>query len=141
MSTTLLAIVMDCENYLGLSPAHPAIPRKTFRRAEVDRLKAAMAEKPSLHTIDNLRLALAYSRRKRLSLKSAVGLIYRIPAALELANVDKPVSDLAAQVAAAIRWEKDRNDDVSLRWIHQLARASGPGLADVLEDWKAASRG
>lgn len=140
---TLLDIIIGCENFLGWTPpARPGVPAWKARTTEVYKLKNAMATKPaSIATIENLALALEYSRRKRLPIKSPITLLYRIPDALELANIDKPVSDLQAEIAAAIGWEKGCDDEGSLRWIHRLVRASGPGRGEVLQEWKAAGRG
>lgn len=139
--TTLLDIVVACENYLGyLPPTKPGTPLWKARAVEVRKLKNAMAGKP-LATIENLALALEYSRRKRMAIQSPITLVHRIPDALKLANVDKPMSEVAAEIERAIRWEQDQDDDASLRWIHRLVRAAGPGRAEVLDEWKAASRG
>lgn len=139
---TLTDLVIACENYLGFQPKYPpSVPRWRVLSLEVAKLKKAMAENPRLYTFQNLQLALEYSRRKRLPIHSPKGLLYRIEDALELANVDKPISDLQAEITAAIGWEKDRDDDGSMRWIHRLVRAAGPGRIEVLDEWKAAGRG
>lgn len=138
---TLTDIVIGCENFLGyIPPRKPGSPVWKARATEVVKLKKAMEGVPNA-TIENLALALEYSRRKRMGIKSPITLIFRIPDALELVYREKPMTDIATEIAAAIGWEKERNDELSLRWIHQLTRAAGPGRTEALSEWREASRG
>lgn len=142
--TTLLAIVEACENQLGWAPPYrDGVPHFQTRALEVHKLKKAMAkpEFSELATARNLALALEFSRRRQLPITSPVGLLYRIADALAYADDTPQASPIAVQIAAAVLWEQERDDDDSLRWIHKLVRAVGPGQFDVLTDWKDAGRG
>lgn len=139
--TTLMDIVVGCENYLGFMPkgrADDSLNR--LRCLEVYKLKRAMAAHARA-SVETLALALEYSRRRRLSLTSPIALLYRIDDALKLANSPSGVTELEAAITAAIGWERDRDDENSLNWIYRLKRAAGPGRDEVLTEWKAAQRG
>lgn len=142
--TTLLAIVQACENQLGWAPPYrEGIPHFQTRAIEVHKLKKAM-QKPEFAQVANARnlaLALEFSRRRQLPITSPVGLLYRIADALAYADTTPEVAPIAARIAAAITWEKGRDDEDSLRWIHRLVRAAGPGQVDILTEWTEAGRG
>lgn len=142
--TTLIAIVEACENQLGWQPPYqPDVPPYRTRALEVHKLKKAM-DTPrfrQIATTRNLALALEFSRRRRLPVQSPVTLLYRIPDALAYADTTPAVSPVAMQITTAIRWEQAADDNDSLRWIHRLTRAAGPGQLDVLAEWEATGRG
>lgn len=142
--TTLMDIISACENLLGWHPPYRTgtHPRRTLT-LEAHKLQKAIdsSENPRTATLDNLALALEYSRQKRLPIKSPAGLLRRIPDALELAYTPPTTSTLGGRVAAAIQWEQDHDDEQSPYWVRRLGRASGPGQTDVLADWKAGRRG
>lgn len=142
--TTLLAIVEGCENQLGWQPPYrPDVPPFRTLALEVHKLKTAMTTPRfrGLATLRNLALALEFSRRRQLPVQSPVTLLYRIPDALVYADTTPAASPTALQITAAIRWEQGRDDDTSLRWIHRLTRAAGPGQLETLNDWTQAGRG
>lgn len=140
--TTLMDIVIGCENHLGWQPRpYPGKPGWYARSLEVMKLRKAIEQNRRRTTLPQLSLALEYSRRKRLPVSSPINLLHRIDDALALANIPAPVSDTTRRITEAIQWEKDRDDTDSLRWIHLLARACGPGREDVLTEWQAAGRG
>lgn len=142
--TTLMAIVEACENQLGWQPPYQShIPPHRTRALEVHKLKKAMTNPrfEQIATAHNLALALEFSRRRHLSVQSPVTLLYRIPDALAYADTTPAATPIAALITAAIRWEQDVDDVDSLRWIHKLTRATGPGQVDILTDWTAAGRG
>lgn len=138
-----MQIVVGCENYLGWQPPSQSPSLNQARCLEVFKLKRAIASGNPRRgiTVEEIALALDYSRRKRLPVTSPLALLHRIPQALALAYRPTPVSDLAAQIAEAIDWERDRDDPDSLRWIYQLTRAHGPGRVEALEEWRTAGRG
>jgi hypothetical protein len=141
-----LDIVTGCSNYLGWEPRlRPGQPYWEAYQLEVRKLRAAIESGRRIPkqqaTLTNLALALEYSRRNHLPVHSPIALLHRIPEALALAYIPPAVSDLEAAITNAIAWEKTRDDDQSLRWIHRLVRASGPGRRDVMNDWKQAGRG
>lgn len=142
--TTLLDIVEACENQLGWQPPYrPDIPPYRTRAVEVHKLKKAM-DTPRFRQIanpHNLALALEFSRRRQLPVQSPVTLLYRIPDALVYANTSPVATSTAVRITTAIRWEQGVDDTDSLRWIHRLTRAVGPGQIDVLVEWKGAGRG
>ncbi len=140
MTTPLQDIVVGCENYLGWQPA-PNLPHWKAVAIEINKLNRAIKKSPQRTTIANLRLALDYSRRKQLPIDSPAALVHRIPDALALAYTPPPVSDTAADIEAAIRWEQGQDDPQSLRWIYRLTRSVGTGRDHVLAEWKAAGRG
>lgn len=142
--TTLMAIVEACENQLGWQPPYKSdVPPFRTRALEVHKLRQAMTNPQfaQMATPKNLALALEFSRRRKLPVHSPVTLLYRIPDALAYADTTPTATSVAQQIAAAIRWEQDVDDADSLRWIHRLTRAVGPGQVDILTDWKAAGRG
>lgn len=142
--TTLMAIVEACENQLGWQPPYqPDVSPYRTRTIEVHKLKKAMETRrfAQIATMRNLALALEFSRRRKLPIQSPITLLYRIPDALVYADTTPVENPLAMQVTTAIRWEQDVDDTESLRWIHRLTRAIGPGQTDVLIQWKAAGRG
>lgn len=141
-----MQIVEGCERYLGWQP--PAAPENkpwVPYSAAVGQLKRVIASgkvtAPRNATVANLALALEYSRRRQLPLNSPVGLLYRIEDALALAHIEKPVSDIKAEVDAAVQWEKFQDDEHSLRWIYRLVRSTGDGRAKTLAEWREAGRG
>lgn len=140
MTVTLMEIVVGCENYLGWQPG-PGVPMWKARSAEIGKLRKAIDRGNRDVTLANLALALEYSRRKRIPIKSPSGLLHRIEEALELSYIPPAVSDLTAAITQAIGWEQDRDDEQSLRWIHRLTRAGGPARADVITEWKDSGRG
>lgn len=142
--TTLLAIVEACENQLGWVPPYKEnVPVYQTRAVEVYKLKKAMAnpEFAQVANPHNLALALEFSRRRGLAVKSPITLLYRINDALAYADTGPTETTIAMQISAAVRWEQDHDDDDSLRWIHRLVRSSGAGQVDVLVEWKDAGRG
>jgi hypothetical protein len=142
--TTLMAIVEACENQLGWQPPYrPDVPPYRTRSLEVHKLRQAMTNPRFAHmaTLRNLALALEFSRRRQLPVQSPVTLLYRIPDALVYADTTPAATPVAQQVTVAIRWEQGIDDTHSLRWIHRLTRATGPGQVEVLTEWKAAGRG
>lgn len=139
-----MAIVAACENQLGWQPPYqPDVPPQRTLSLEVYKLKKAMETSRfrQLATPRNLALALEYSRQRRLPVKSPVGLLYRIPDALALASHTPTVAPIQERITASIRWEQARDDGDSLRWIHLLVRAAGPGQTEILQEWKQAGRG
>lgn len=142
--TTLMAIVEACENQLGWQPPYqPDVPPFRTMAIEVHKLKKAM-ESPRFRVVANARnlaLALEFSRRRHLPIQSPITLLHRIPDALAYADSTPVASPTAIQVTTAIRWEQSTDDIDSLRWIHRLTRAAGPGQVEVLTEWKAAGRG
>lgn len=133
-------IVTACENFLGWQPA-PGIPIWKARAIEINKLQRAITSGTKNQTLANLRLALDYSRRKRIPIDSPCALLHRIPDALKLAYIEPPMSDIASQINEAICWEQGRDDAQSLRWIYRLTRCMGRGRTEVLDEWKAAGRG
>ena len=140
MPTPLMEIVTACENFLGWQP-DPDLPLWKARAIEIAKLRRAVNSSNQLQTIANLRLALDYSRRKRLPIETPSVLLHRIREALELAYIEPPMSDIARQIEKAIQWEQGRDDDQSLRWIYRLTRCMGIGRDEVLQEWKQAGRG
>lgn len=143
---SLMDIVTGCSNHLGWAPElRPGQQYWQAYQLEVAKLRKAIESGrrvPRQHaTITNLALALEYSRRNRLPVHSPVTLLHRIPDALALAYTPPPVDDLDTAITRAVQWEKTHDDDQSLRWIHRLVRATGPGRRDVLVDWQQAHRG
>ena len=135
--TSLMDIVMRCENQLGWQPPRRTQSLQKARCMEVHKLQVAIDRgKIRDVTPEKLAIAVEYSRRKRLPVASPLSLLHRIPEALALAYTPPPVSDIAAEIAAAISWERDRDDDSSPTWIQRLARSQGPGCGEVLTAWK-----
>ncbi len=132
--TALMDVVLGCENYLGWQPRNPRQPLWQARSVEIARLQKSGSP------VEHLWLALEYCRRKRL-LSSPSALIYKIQDALAIAHAPTTPTDAAQQITNAVRWEHDRDDSNSLRWIHRLTRCSGPGREDVLAEWRSAGRG
>jgi hypothetical protein len=133
-------IVTGCENYLGWQP-NPRQPLWKARSIEIAKLKRAIKDGPATTTIENLLLALEYSRRKRLPVTSPVGLAHRITEALALAYIPCTPCDVDERIREALQRERDRDDEHSLAWIYRLSRSSGPGRFEVLIEWEAAGRG
>lgn len=141
-SKNLLDIVIACENTLGWLPSvTEKTPRWKARTNAVAVLKTAIAKDPNKFTIDNLDLAIEYSRRKRLPVKKPADLVFRVDDALELAADPFSISDIGQAMQDAVDWELNRKDDDSRRWIQRLTRAAGDGRQDVLAEWKADGRG
>lgn len=144
--TTYMDIVVGCEQYLGWMPStrNDQEPWKVYQ-VEVWKLKTAIANSKycpkKLGTIANLALALEYSRHRKLALNSPLALLSRIAPALEIAAQAPVYTPIEKRIQAAIAWEKGRDDEHSLRWMHRLVRSSGSGRAATLDDWKDAGRG
>lgn len=140
MTTPMMEIITQCENYLGWQPA-PHLPIWQARAIEIAKLNRAIKAGPRNHTLDNLCLALNYARHKRLRITSPSALLRCIPDALALAHIAPTMSSTARQVEEAIRWEQGHDDGHSLRWIYRLVRSQGSGRDQVLTEWKDAGRG
>ena len=139
--TTLMDIITGCENQLGWQPA-PGVPMWKARSVEIGKLKKALASGQHCNaSIDNLALALEYSRRRRMPITSPSVLIHRIADAVALTYTPAPVSDITQQVTDAIRWEQELDDADAGYWIYRLMRSQGDGRLVVLQQWTAAGRG
>lgn len=136
------ALVEMCENQLGFDyDLENGIPIYKQRRIEVGKIKRKMKENPKLFTLENLELALEYSWRKRLAIKSPMGLFWRIEAALEDAVEKDNRTDVQMSVDDAVAWELGHQDDETETWVGRLLRAQGHGAQEALEIWKKAGRG
>lgn len=130
-------VVIATENNLGW------LPRGNVHRArarEASKLSKA-AESNVKVTFANLDLAIAMLRKRKQPVKTPYGLVYHIDEALELAYIPPPVSDLSAQIRAALDAEHARDDEDSKEWIGRLVRSQGSGRQGALAAWKEAGRG
>jgi len=133
-------IVVACENTLGWVP-DPGKPLWKARSVEAGKLNRAAAKDPKKVTVDNLALAVEFSRKRRRPVTSPLGLIHRIEDALVFARDETVLSDLGQAVQDAVNLElfMDRHD--AGIWITRLTRAQGEFRLDVLNEWKEAGRG
>lgn len=136
-------IVVGCENYLGWDPDYSRFAAEPWRVhiVEISKLKRAMAKNPAKFTLRNLALALEYSRQKRLTVNSPLGLLSRVDEALKRAADAHIDTDIEKAIKAAVAWEYSQDDPESARWLMRLLRAQGAGRRDVLSEWKEAGRG
>lgn len=140
---TVKDIVVGCENYLGWTPDYSRFTDEPWRVhvIEVGKLKRAMARNPAKFTLANLALALEYSRRKRMTVRSPIGLLGRVDEALKRAVETEADTDIDTAIRVAVAWEYSQDDPESARWSMRLLRSQGAGRRDVLNEWKETGRG
>lgn len=140
---TVKDIVVGCENHLGWTPDYAKFRDEPWRVhiVEISKLKRAMARNPAKFTVANLALALEYSRRKRMTVRSPSGLLSRVDEAVKRAAETEVDTDIDAAIRAAVTWEYSQDDPESARWSMRLLRAQGAGRRDVLNEWKETGRG
>lgn len=134
---TMTEVVEACENTLGWLPPASNKPRWRLIAVEVGKLVAAQRKQPDLVTFRNLEIALIYSQRKRLPVKSPVGLIYRIEEALTFVDTSTS-SPIQEQVESALDWEATHALPDSPSWRSRLIRSSGPSRQVTLAEWREA---
>lgn len=134
---TMTEVVEACENSLGWLPPASNKPRWRLVAVEVGKLVAAQRKQPDLVTFRNLEIALDYSRRKKLPVKSPVGLVYRIEEALEYVDT-RETSPIQEQIDSALEWEAKHALPDSPTWRSRIIRASGPARQTTLAEWRAA---
>lgn len=107
------------------------------RGIEIAKIKA-MRRKRGLR-IPELVLTARYCYRLQIPIRAPWELVKHIQDARK-EQVATAVSDLSAQVQAAIEWEQTQSEQ-GTDWVGRLLRAQGSYRRDVLEEWKAAGRG
>jgi hypothetical protein len=135
----VMGIVKQCENQLGWQPPRTKSGR-LYYSGQVRVIEWLMKHDPMV-TVDNLKLAIAYSRRKRLSVKQPAFLVYRIEDALALTNIERKPTKTEEIVDNAIAWENRHPDPKSDYWIGRLMRANGEGRLVAVSEWLEAGRG
>lgn len=139
---TATQLVELCENQLGFTfDLENGVPIYKQRQREVAKIKRKMKENPKLYTLANLELAVEYSWRKRLAIKSPLALFHRVEWALREAAENENPTDAQAAVQQAVNWELTQSDDMAEVWIGRLMRAQGRGALDTYKLWKEAGRG
>ena len=137
--SALMDIITGCENQLGWSPP-PGAPLYKSRAAEHRKLSLAMSRHN--YTTHDLKLALAYCKRRRQPVTSPLELTWYITKARELAAAEPSAPGaLDVGVRTAIEWENANPDDISDAWITRLVRSFGPARARTLSEWRDAGRG
>jgi hypothetical protein len=135
--------VVAVENTLGWSPPSEEItdakPLWKHRSIMAGRVNKAVAKDPKLYTWENLELAIEYCRRKKIEVKSPLGVLYKVKAALEVANVEH-VGDLTQQMQEAVDWELANQHEGYHDWVGRLVRADGTARRDVLDRWRRERR-
>lgn len=136
---SVMDILIDCENQLGWRPAGANIWKA--RAAQHRILTAAMARRGVTET--DLKVAIAWCRRRRQAIRSPLNLFDYIDAARARAteHVGAHVVALEARIDAAIAWEGDNSDLESRYWTTRLLRSVGPHRVAVLNEWHDAGRG
>lgn len=135
----LFDIVVDCENQLGLIGPR-GIPTWKSRAADVGRLRRGLNSHPDV-TITDLRLALAWCRRRKEPITSVSELFGKVKDARRHRIQDERTTDVSLSFREALRWEGDQSDPDAERWLARLVRSFGPARADVLQEWRVAGRG
>lgn len=139
---TATQLVELCENQLGFTfDLENGVPLYKQRQREVGKIKRKMKENPKLYTLENLELAVQYSWKKRLAIKTPMALFYRVEAALKDAVEVEHLTDAQTSVREAVDWELAHPDDMSETWIGRLLRAQGRGAIETYQLWKKAGRG
>lgn len=131
---TLTDFVITVENELGWTPkVNPKTPLWKARSIEAMKLKRAMTQNGV--SLDDLRIALAYSKRKREAC-TPTALCWRVEEAKTFIAV--AVTDIDEAVQQAIEWETEHDLADSERWITRFVRAMGSARAEALQDWRLA---
>lgn len=140
MTTSALHdLVLDCENQLGWS-GEDGVPIWQARVREVGKLRRVLLVRTDV-SIADLRIALAYCRRRRETINSPLELFAKVALAKELAVTPDRVSDLTIDHRSALVWEQMNPDQQSDHWISRLVRCAPVVRAEVLAEWRAAGRG
>lgn len=131
------------ENQLGWAPPMEEVterkPLWKHRIIMAGRVKKAIEKDPNLYTWHNLDLAIEYCRRKKIEVKSPMGVLYKVRQAVDMANV-VPSTDLEGAIEAAIEWESTEQRPGHAEWVGRLVRADGSARRDVLELWRRERR-
>lgn len=141
--TTLTQVIEACENQLGwVSPFADEFPVWKYRSIEVSRLRKAIdkMENPSRFTPMNLMLAIELLRRKHETVRSPVGLLYKVDEALERANTPTIAVELVDAIENAVAHEQTLQRPDTDMWVRRLSRARGVHRTDVLAEWRDAGR-
>lgn len=132
------------ENQLGWAPPIEEVterkPLWKHRIIMAGRVKKVIEKDPNLYTWHNLELAIEFCRRKRIEIKSPMGVLYKVKQAVD-ASADTKVTDLEAERNAAIEWELAHQRPGHEEWVGRLVRADGSARRDVLELWRSEGRG
>ncbi|RYZ15695.1 MAG: hypothetical protein EOO70_06215 [Myxococcaceae bacterium] len=123
---------MATENYLGWTAGRGKELWKS-RAVEVGKLKKAMARTGV--SLEDLRFALALSRREHAFVTSPVALVYRVERARERAVETVVLSDVAVQIQDAIDFEMDQQLAGWEAWVSRLSRCTGDARHDVFVEW------
>lgn len=128
-------LVRWCENMLGWLPPEDK-PVWKSRSVEAGKLNRKRKGDRKM-TIANLLLAGEYCRAHRIEIKSPVALCFYVEKAMKLAQEQETVSDLAADMTAALTYERALPEP-DPTWVTRLIRAQGDVRAEVLEEWRQA---
>ena len=134
---TATQLVVACENALGWTPADDK-PLWKARAIEAGKINKQMVKNPKKVTLANLELALEYSARKRIGIRTPVGLVYRIDEALAAAAEPEIRGDISFAIEAAVQQENATKRFGYEAWMTRLMQAQGPGRQTVLNEWKSA---
>lgn len=127
--------VRACEQRLGWENPTDHLPSWKRYQSTVKRVRARMAEDPSLYTVHNLMLAVALLEKEKKP-RTPLGVFAHVQRALDLALDHEP--DVEAQIREAIAYETRLGDPSG--WVGRLVRAQGAYRAEVLQDWREAVR-
>lgn len=126
------------ENTLGWAPPLESTkPLWQVRSIEAGKVNRKIATNPNLYTWHNLELAVEYLRRRRQPVKSPVGVLFKVEAALGEANAPAPISNLGDEINRAIEVELSHAREGHEEWVGRLIRADGSARRDVLDTWRA----
>ena len=139
MIRTATEIVLLCENRLGYVTDVGHIGLRRARMIEAGKIKRKLTKHPGV-TFDDLALAVEYAWRKRIALRSPLGLFRMLEDAAEMANETPQPSVTSTSVQEALDWEMAQFE-LDSEWIGKLTRAHGPYRVDVLAQWTEAGRG
>lgn len=140
-ATELLELV---ENRLGWDPFESTkrgtVPVWKVKAIEAGKINRAIAKEDHI-TLESLTLALDYAVEHKRILTSPYGLVTMVRDAVKWDRGQaqpEVVTDLEAEIEAAIATEQARGDAESPTWLGRFMRAVGPARHLALEEWKAA---
>lgn len=138
-ATELLELV---ENRCGWDPFESTkggtVPVWKVKAVEAGKLNRVMGREKHV-TLESLTLALDYAVEHKRTLTSPYGLVTMVRDAVKwdkAAVQPEVVSDLEADIEAAIQQEQQRGDADSAAWLGRFMRAVGPARHLAYQEWR-----
>lgn len=123
------------ENRLGWAPTDTeAQPRWKTLMTEAGKLNRKVKQNPDLYTWDNLVLTVDWLTRKKVVVRTPLGVFFFVDEALKRAAAAEAIDDVSGQIFTALTEAMVEGEH---DWVDKLARARGKARQAVLQEWRA----